>query len=187
MDWYLDNNAFDHLLDNGPQTSALSGLFRTQAIRIIISEHNIHEIVSCWKSGNPEKVQRGQNLIRYILDLEPTRLLLPTPYLIRFEIAPIIHNVLPGPFLDTESETLTRERLLRFAAGDLRKEDLANLQRRWGDKEKERGFHETLRQKEFVGRSAPADEFRDFVVRNPRLAEAVAEKIVLRHLTEMPE
>ncbi len=187
MDWYLDNNAFDHLLDNGPPNPTISRVFRAQGIRIIISEHNIHEIVSCWKSEKPEKVQRGQKLIRYILDLERTSLLLPTPHLIRFEIAPMIHNVLPGPFLDTESETLTREQLLRFAAGGLREEDLANLHRRWGDKEKERGFYENLRQKESVGLSAPADEFRDFVVRNRRLAAAVAERIVLRYLTEIPE
>lgn len=187
MDWYFDHNVYHHLLDNGPSAPDLSRALRARGAQVIIGEHNSHEAISCWKRGKPETVERGQRLIRYAMELAPARLLLPTPRLIRFEIAPIIGNAVAGPFLDPESEALTRERLLRFAAGDLREEDLANLERLWRAKEEERNLHDHLRRNGLYDGRRPADDFEAFVAQNRELARAIAQHIVCRHLTEMGE
>lgn len=187
MNWYFDHNVYHHLLENGPSPPELSRVLRARGMQVIIGEHNAHEAISCWKSGSREKTAQGRRLIRYAMELEPARLLLPTPQLIKFEVAPIVRNAVPGPFLDPESEALTRERLLRFAAGDMKEEDLANLERRWRDKEDERDFHDQLRQQGFDAGWKPADHFEGFVVRNRELARVIAERIVYRHLVEMGE
>ena len=138
MDYYLDQNVYDHfLLELGISADEIARILKCRRIRVILSEHNIQETVSCWKSGTSEKIERGQKILELQLNLQPVRFLLPTPLLIKYEIAPFIDNHVPGPFLDSESKALTRADLATVANRDLKDRHYARLEDRWNKKQKE--------------------------------------------------
>lgn len=187
VDYYLDQNAYDALLRAGISYLTLSEILREQKTRIILSEHNIQETVSCWKSGQTEKIQFGQTLIKFQLAIQPVRFILPTAQLLRFEIAPIIRNTVPGPFLNPASELQIRRYLLEFAKGELTNEGRENLEKRWRDKVSERDYYEELRQQRVGKALTCADDFETFMFQNRRIVQSLAGLIVYRHLTEMGE
>jgi hypothetical protein len=128
MDYYLDQNVYDHcLLEVGLSSVEIAALLRDREIRIIPSEHNIHETVSCWKSGA------------------------------------LIDNQVPGPFLDSKSENLTRGDLIVLASGGLQKSHCARLENRWTKKQNETKFYEGLRQEGFFGQLHRTESFEAFI------------------------
>lgn len=186
MDYYLDQNVYDHyLLDLGISPIEITAILKRRNIRLVLSEHNIHETVSCWKNGITEKIERGQRILKLQLDLQPVRFLLPTPMLIKYEIARFIDNCLPGPFLDVASENLTRFDLATLLNGNLQEAHHTKLVDRWTEKENEVKFYETLRQQGFFGQLFRIEPFEAFIAKNQKTVKHLAEHIVSRHLNEL--
>jgi len=188
MDYYLDQNVYDHLLlELGMSVGQISMILKERKIRLILSEHNIHETMSCWKSGITEKIERGQKILQLQLELQPVRFLLSTPFLIRYEIAPFINNHAPGPFLDLTSEGLTRGDLANLASGNLQAAHYARLEDRWSKKQSETKFYEELRQQGFFGQLHCVEPFEAFIAKNQKAVKYLAEHTVSRYLIELSE
>ena len=188
MDYYLDQNVYDHfLLELGLSVDEIAAVMKDRKIRLILSEHNIHETVSCWKSGATDKIKRGQKILQLQLDLQPVRFLLPTPLLIKYEIAPLIGNYVPGPFLDSKSEALTRADLGSLASGQLQKGHSVRLENGWSKKQSETKHYEELRQQGFFGQLHSVEPFEAFIAKNRKAVKYLAEHTVSRHLNELGE
>ena len=188
MDYYLDQNVYEHvLLKLGISIDQITAILRQRKIRLLLSEHNIHETVSCWKSGLPEKIEKGRQILKLQLSLQPVKLLFSIPLLIKHEIAPMIRNPSLGPFLDKASEAITRADLDRLLKVSLQEDHRVKLEDRWKRKEGERKDFEELRERQFSGSLKRVEPFEAFIQKNAVAMRSVTEKIVYRHATELNE
>jgi hypothetical protein len=72
---YLDQNAYDPLLDSGLSPDALSDSLQESNHELILGDTNLQEWASCWKSGNPVTEERGRRLVALAHAIRPRRLL----------------------------------------------------------------------------------------------------------------
>jgi hypothetical protein len=182
VDYYLDQHIYDDLLELGTSNACLSAIIKAHGLRLILSEHHIQETLSCWKSGSPKKIEKGQRLIRLQLAVTPVRFLLPTPFLINHEIGCILGNSVRGPFLDARSEALTRKSLENVADGSLTTQQYATLTARWGSKQESVELYEDQRQEDIFKPLKRAESFEAFVKSNTNILKEFAEQIAYRHI-----
>jgi hypothetical protein len=132
---YLDNNPYDHLLGAGISSEQLSIRLQAHGHELIISGDNFQEWASCWKSGLAEKEEVGRTLLRYAFGIRPRILIAGPDDLIRREMAALLGQHQPGPFLP-EADVVNAENLFqRFIDGAATEDDRSALLSRWAQKE----------------------------------------------------
>jgi len=132
---YLDNNPYDYLLGSGVSPEALSKALQGHGHELIISGDNFQEWASCWKSRSPKTEEVGRRLLRYVLDIEPRRLIAGPDQLIKREMAAALGESLPGPFLPPEDVATAEALFRRFIDGAPSETDREALLSRWAEKE----------------------------------------------------
>jgi hypothetical protein len=83
---YLDQNPYDYLLDAGVSPETLSKAMGENGYELIVSDDNLQEWASCWKSGDAMKHDRGRQLVQFMLAIQPRSVLVPADQLITREI-----------------------------------------------------------------------------------------------------
>src|SRR6266849_142663 len=132
---YLDNDPYDHLLASGISTEVLSKALQAKGHELIISADNFQEWASCWKSGRRESEEVGARLLRYAMGIQPHRILTEPSQLIKREMAALLGQNLPGPFLPPEDVANAEALFRRFIEGAATAADREALLSRWSLKE----------------------------------------------------
>jgi hypothetical protein len=169
---YFDQNCYDYLLDHGYPTEGVRDSFRRSKSELVISGHSFQEWAACWKSGNRQKEARGQALLGYLQALEPDRLLVEIPDLLRYEVGKLFGRRLPGPWLPAEDVANAKALITRFARGEPTAADQQNIARNWQSKEWTRDLQHAVAT---LGAREQAIEptFEAFVVANRNEAEKI--------------
>jgi len=132
---YLDNNPYDYLLGSGVSSEQLSSALQAHGHELIISGDNFQEWASCWKSPRPEKEEIGRSLLRYAFGIRPRRLIAGPDDLIPREMAALLGQRLPGPFLPPADVANAEALFRRFIDGPPSEADRKALLSRWAQKE----------------------------------------------------
>jgi len=180
---YFDQNAYDYLLDHCYSADSVKNAIRRRKYELIISGHNFQEWAACWKSGNLEKEARGQALLGYLHALDPDRLLLEIPDLLRYEVAKLFGRRLPGPWLPEEDVANAKALITRFACGEPTAADRRNIARNWRDKESIRDLQHEIAATRGSRRKMIKETFEAFVAANRAEAERIG-RIVLADALE---
>jgi hypothetical protein len=163
MRLYLDQNAFDAVLDGGVSPETVSKAMQEQEHELIVSGDNFQEWASCWKSGQHTTRERGRHLIQFMLGIHPRRLLIPPGQLIFREIRALFGDQLRGPFLPIEDLPAAEALFRRFADDLPTKADLKCMLDHWAVKDTAgaRADQQSTLWKGKLEKSPSVDAFRD--------------------------
>src|SRR4030095_2157098 len=175
---YFDQNAYDYLLDHCYSADSVKNAIRRRKYELIISGHNFQEWAACWKSGNLEKEARGQALLGYLHALDPDRLPLEIPDLLRYEVAKLFGRGLPGPWLPEEDVANAKALITRFTHGEPTAADRENIARNWQGKEATRDLQHEIAAALDSREKAVEQIFEAFLTANRIEAEKIG-RIVL--------
>jgi hypothetical protein len=175
---YFDQNPSDYLLDRGYPPEQVKGALRGAGYELVISEHNFQEWAACWKSGNPEREERGKALLGFLRALDPDRYLVPVPDLLRFEVGRLLGNRLVGPWLPQEDLANAKALVERFAQGQPTVSDKANMEANWRSKERTTKLQREVADALGRRRYAIGPTFEAFVAANQSVVEEVGTAVL---------
>ncbi len=173
---YFDQNPFDHLMDAGFPSGEIADAMELRGYQMFLSEDNMQEWAACWKSGTPEKAERGRRLTSYARDLRPRQFLAPTQELLAREAESKLQKRQISPFLagiDRDNAEQLISNLSIHGVGVLEQEKML---KKWHEKEKAVREFEQVRTSGFTGGlNRNVKNFDQFLSANRQAVRALAE------------